>query len=72
MDGRVLNSKGIHVAVVNGAGIFDINGRKLYNLKDSKIYRLTGELVGHLSKSPGAEQRLDRANDKLFPVGSGR
>jgi hypothetical protein len=35
--------------------------------KGSNIYKLNGDLVGHLSNARGAEKRLDKATDKLFP-----
>ena len=73
MNGNIFNSKGIHVGVVTGAAIFDLKGAKLYDLKGVNIYRISGELVGHLNDAQGAEKRLDRSTDKLFPVrGSSR
>ena len=47
--------------------IFGLKGQKLYDLKGSNIYKLNGDLVGHLSNARGAEKRLDKATDKLFP-----
>jgi hypothetical protein len=41
MSGNIFNSNGIHVAVMDGAAIFDLKGRKLYNLKGTNIYRLS-------------------------------
>jgi hypothetical protein len=67
VDGNVLNSKGVHVGVVVGVEVFGLRGQKLYELKGSKIYKLNGDLVGHLSDPRGAEKRLDKATDKLFP-----
>jgi hypothetical protein len=67
---NIINSKGIHVGVVRGAAIFDLGGQKLYNLKGINIYRLSGELVGHLPRTPDIEKRLDRSSDRLFPVTS--
>jgi hypothetical protein len=67
VNGNVLNSKGVHVGVVVGVEIFGLRGQKLYELKGSKIYKLNGDLVGHLSDPRGAEKRLDKATDKLFP-----
>jgi hypothetical protein len=67
MSGNIFNSNGIHVAVVNGGGVFDLDGRKLYDLKGINIYRLSGELVGHLNDGQGTEKRLDRFTDRLFP-----
>jgi hypothetical protein len=37
------------------------------DLKGSNIYKLNGDLVGHLPDARGAEKRLDKATDKLFP-----
>ena len=68
MTGNILNSRGVHVGVVNGSAIFDLTGKKLYDLKGTKIYRLSGELVGHLSAGQGTVKRLDRSTDRLFPV----
>ena len=65
MDGKIFNSRGVHVAIVLGPAIFDLAGKKLYNLKGVNIYKLSGELVGHL---PDAQSRiLDKSTDKLFP-----
>ena len=64
MNGNILNSKGVHVGVVVGDEVFGLKGQKLYDLKGSNIYKLNGDLVGH---SRGAEKRLDKATDKLFP-----
>jgi len=68
MDGKIINSKGDHVAVVIGTEIFDLVGHKLYDLKGANIYRLSGELIGHLNSSHGSEKRLDRFGDRLFPA----
>jgi hypothetical protein len=38
MNGNILNSEGIHVAVVHGHEIFDLSGKKLYDLKGVNIY----------------------------------
>jgi len=48
VDGKIFNSRGVHVAIVLGPAIFDLAGKKLYNLKGVNIYKLSGELVGHL------------------------
>jgi len=53
--------------VVVGDEVFGLKGQKLYDLKGSNIYKLNGDLVGHLSDARGAEKRLDKATDKLFP-----
>jgi hypothetical protein len=66
VKGDIINSDGVHVAVVIDSAIFDLKGRKLYDLKGSRIYRLTGELVGHLNATSGSQRRLDRATDSLF------
>lgn len=66
MKGDIINSDGVHVAVVIDSAIFDLKGRKLYDLKGSRIYRLTGELVGHLNATSGSQRRLDKATDSLF------
>jgi hypothetical protein len=55
--------------VVTGDTIFGLKGQKLYDLKGSNIYKLNGDLVGHLSDARGAEKRLDKRTDKLFPEG---
>ena len=67
MNGNILNSEGIHVAVVLGPVIFDLAGKKLYKLKGGNIYRLSGEFVGHLNGAGGSDTRLDRSTDRLFP-----
>ena len=67
VNGNVLNSQGVHVGVVMGDEVFGLKGQKLYDLKGSKIYKLNGDPVGHLSDARGAEKRLDKATDKLFP-----
>ena len=68
VDGNIVNSKGVHVGVVVNDAIFGLKGQKLYDLKGSNIYKLNGDLVGHLSNVRGAEKRLDKATDKLFPA----
>jgi hypothetical protein len=54
VNGNILNSKGVHVAVVRGHEVFDLKGQKLYDLRGVNIYKLNGDLVGHLSLSIGA------------------
>jgi hypothetical protein len=66
VNGNILNSKGVHVAVVTGHEVFSLKGQKLYNLRDANIYKLNGDLVGHLSDARGTEKRL--ATDRLFPA----
>ena len=66
MDGKILNSEGHQVAVVRGGTIYDLSGWKLFVLRGQNIYKPNGELVGHIS-STGAEKRLDKSTDKLFP-----
>jgi hypothetical protein len=67
VDGNIFNSKGDHVGVVMDDEVFSPKGQKLYDLKGTNIYKLNGDLVGHLLDARGAEKRLDRATDKLFP-----
>lgn len=67
MSGNIFNSRGIHVAVVVGAEIYDLSGKKLYDLKGPNIYRPSGELVGHLNDARGSDKRLARSTDRLFP-----
>jgi hypothetical protein len=67
MDSNIFNTKGRHVGSVIGTAIFDPAGKKLYDLKGINIYRLSGELVGHLNRGQGSDNRLDLATDKLFP-----
>ena len=69
MNSNIFNSKGVQVGVVTGDTVLGLQGQKLYDLKGSKIYKLNGDLVGHLSDARGAEKRLDKATDKLFPAG---
>lgn len=66
MTGNIFNSKGMHVAVIEGREIFDRHGTKLYDLKGINIYRLSGELIGHLNDATGSDKRLDKATDRLF------
>ena len=68
MNGNILNSKGVHVAVVTGHEVFSLRGQKLYDLRGVNIYKLNGDLVGHLSDASGAEKHLDKATDRLFPT----
>ena len=70
MDGNIFNSKGVHVARVIGPTIFDLKGKKLFDLKGVNIYGLSGDLVGHLADVHGAEKRLDKSTDRLFPTSS--
>jgi hypothetical protein len=67
VNGNILNSKGVQVGIVARNEIFGLKGQKHYDLKGSNIYKLNGDLVGHLSDAHGAEKRLDKATDKLFP-----
>jgi sporulation protein YlmC with PRC-barrel domain len=64
---NILNSKGVHVGIVARNEILGLRRQKIYKLKGSNIYKLNGDLVGHLSDADGAEMRLDKATDKLFP-----
>jgi hypothetical protein len=66
VDGKIFNSRGVHVGVVTRGAIYGLKGHKLYELKGANIYRLSGELMGHLNASHGSEMRLDRSADRLF------
>ena len=70
VDGKIFNSRGVHVAIVLGPTIFDLKGKKLFDLKGVNIYRLSGDIVGHLADVHGAEKRLDKSTDRLFPTSS--
>jgi hypothetical protein len=67
VNGNIFNSEGVHVGIVMDDAVFGLKGQKLYGLKGSNIYKLNGDLVGHLPDARGAEKRLDKATDKLFP-----
>jgi hypothetical protein len=54
VNGNILNSKGVHVGVVEGDEVFGLKGQKHYDLKGSNMYKLNGDLVGHLSDARGA------------------
>jgi hypothetical protein len=69
VDGKIFNSRGVHVAIVLGPTIFDLRGKKLYDLRCVNIYKLSGELVGHLTDAPSSKRHLDKSTDKLFPEG---
>jgi hypothetical protein len=67
VDGKIFNSRGVHVGIVLGPSIFDLRGHKLYDLKGTNVYKLSGELVGHLPADVrSSERRLDKSADKLF------
>lgn len=66
LKGDIVNSGGVHVAVMIDSANFDLKGRKLYDLKGNRIYRLSGELVGHLNETGGSLRRLDKATESLF------
>jgi hypothetical protein len=68
MNSNILNSEGIHVAMVIGPDIFDLTGKKLYKLEGGNIYRLSGEFVGHLNHATSMQRHLDRSTDRLFPI----
>jgi hypothetical protein len=68
VNGNILTSKGVHVAVVTGREAFSLKGQKLYDLRGVNIYKLNGDLVGHLSDANGTEKHLDKATDRLFPA----
>jgi large exoprotein involved in heme utilization and adhesion len=68
MLGNILNSNGVHVAVITGHDVLSLKGEKLYHLRGANLYKLNGDLVGHLSDAHGTEKRLDKATDRLFPA----
>jgi len=67
VSGKILNSRGIQVAVVLGTEIYDLTGKKLYDLKGSNIYRPSGELVGHLNDARNTDKRLAHSTERPFP-----
>jgi hypothetical protein len=69
VDGKIFNSRGVHVAIVLGRAVFDLTGTKLYDLKGVNIYKLSGELVGHLPDAQNTKRHLGESTDKLFPEG---
>jgi hypothetical protein len=69
VDGKIFNSRGVHIAIVRGPAIFNLKGKKLYDLKGVNIYKLSGELVGHLTDAQSTKRHLDKSTDKLFPQG---
>ena len=38
MDGKIFNSRGVHVAIVLGPAIFDLKGQKIYDLRGVNIF----------------------------------
>ena len=68
VDGKIFNSRGVHVAIVLGPAIFDLMGKKLYDLKGVNLYRPSGELLGHLASASASNKHLEKATDKLFPA----
>jgi coproporphyrinogen III oxidase len=68
MDGNIFNGRGVHVAIVRGPAIFNLKDKKLYDLKGINIYKLSGELVGHLANSEGADKHLDKATGVAPPA----
>jgi hypothetical protein len=68
---NILNSKGVHVAVVSGHEVFSLKGQKLYDLRVVNIYKLNGDLVGHLSDASGTDKRLEKIGtlSSLFGCG---
>jgi hypothetical protein len=67
MDGKLFNSRGVHVGRVLGPSILDLGGLRIYDLKGTNVYKLSGELVGHLPADVrSSERRLDKSADKLF------
>src|ERR1700682_2449046 len=65
VDGKVFNSRGVHVAIILGPAIFDLKGKKLYDLKGVSIYKLSGEMVGHLTDAQSPKRHLDKSTDRL-------
>lgn len=63
MDGKIFNSRGVHVAIVLGPAIFDLKGQKIYDLRGVNIYKLSGELVGHLTDAQEGTGQVDKANN---------
>ena len=59
MDGKIFNSRGVHVAIVLGRAIFDLKGQKIYDLRGVNIYKLSGELVGHLTDAQSTKRHLE-------------
>jgi hypothetical protein len=39
VDGKIFNSRGVHVAIVLGPAIFDLKGQKIYDLRGVNIYK---------------------------------
>jgi hypothetical protein len=66
MDGKIVNSRGVHVADFKGSIVYGLGGEPMFSLKGRNIYRLSGELVGHLLNGSGSIRRLDKRNDQLF------
>jgi hypothetical protein len=66
MDGNIFNSAHVHVGHVIGQEVFDLKGKKLYDLKGQNLYRPSGDLVGHLASSQGADKHLEKSTDRLF------
>jgi hypothetical protein len=66
VDGNTFNSACVHVGRVIGREVFDLKGKKLYDLKGVNLYRPSGDLVGHLASSQGADKHLEKATDRLF------
>jgi hypothetical protein len=69
VDGKIFNSRGVHIAIVLGPAIFDLKRKKLYDLKGVNVYKLSGELVGHLPDAQSTKRHLDKSTDKLFLEG---
>jgi hypothetical protein len=69
VDGKIFNSRGVHVAIILGPTIFNLKGQKIYDLRGVNIYKLSGELVGHLTDAQSTTRHLDKSTDKLFPEG---
>ena len=62
MDGKIFNSRGVHVAIILGPTIFDLKGKKLYDLRGVNIYKLSGAgwTPDRCSKHQEAFGQIDR------------
>jgi hypothetical protein len=73
---NIINSNRLHVGMVTGAAIFDLDGQKNIRAKRNQhlsvVRRTDRTSIGYLNDTSGTEKRLDRANDRLFPVEGGR
>src|ERR1700736_6688316 len=67
VDGKIFNSRGVHVAIVRGPAIFNLKGKKLYDLKGVNIYKLSGELVGHLTDAQSTQEAFGQIDRQAVP-----